>query len=98
MEVVEGVRCPVCLEEMERGEKAAACLTCRNVIHEECLGRWKRSQRRGGVSCVICRARWRDRNDQDRYVNLAAYVGAGGGEGSVVGQAVEADGGAICGR
>ncbi|CAK7353184.1 unnamed protein product [Dovyalis caffra] len=75
VEIEDGTRCPVCLDEMEKGEKVVACRTCRNAIHEECLTRWKRSRGRRAASCVICRARWRDRNDEEKYLNLAAYVG-----------------------
>ncbi|KAI3729762.1 hypothetical protein L6452_18428 [Arctium lappa] len=71
----EGSMCPVCLEEMGRGDrKLVACATCKNPIHEECLLAWKRSSRRRSTSCVICRARWRDRTEQERYINLSAYV------------------------
>ncbi|MBA0722928.1 hypothetical protein Golax_003558 [Gossypium laxum] len=72
-EIEEGTVCPVCLEEMEKGEKVAACSTCRNLIHEECLMRWKRSRGRRSANCVICRARWS--SDQEKYLNLAAYIG-----------------------
>ncbi|XP_058780689.1 uncharacterized protein LOC131654775 [Vicia villosa] len=74
VEMEEGSTCPVCLEEMGKEEKLVACGTCRNVIHEECLVRWKRSRGRRSASCVICRARWRDRVEEDKYVNLSAYV------------------------
>ncbi|CAL5205228.1 unnamed protein product [Lathyrus oleraceus] len=74
VEMEEGSTCPVCLEEMRKEEKLVACGTCRNVIHEECLVRWKRTRGRRSASCVICRARWRDRVEQDKYVNLSAYV------------------------
>lgn len=74
IEMEDGATCPVCLEEMGRKEKLVACGTCRNPIHEECLVRWKRSRGRRSASCVICRARWRDRAEQDKYVNLSAYV------------------------
>ncbi|KAJ6743543.1 RING FINGER AND SWIM DOMAIN-CONTAINING PROTEIN 2 [Salix viminalis] len=77
VEVEDGTTCPICLEEMEKGEKVVACGSCRNTVHEECLMRWKRSKGRRAASCVICRARWRDRNDEDKYLNLAAYAGAG---------------------
>ncbi|KAJ4825087.1 hypothetical protein Tsubulata_035202, partial [Turnera subulata] len=74
-EVEDGATCPVCLEEMGKGEKVVGCGTCGNGIHEECLLRWKRSRGRRAASCVLCRAKWRDRNDQqDKYLNLAAYV------------------------
>ncbi|KAK8602505.1 hypothetical protein V6N13_057866 [Hibiscus sabdariffa] len=85
-EIEEGTVCPVCLEEMEKGDKVAACSTCRNLIHEECLMRWKRSRGRRSANCVICRARWI--SDQEKYLNLAAYIGrdeaegGGGGGGS----------------
>ncbi|XP_039044185.1 uncharacterized protein LOC120183578 [Hibiscus syriacus] len=82
-EIEKGTVCPVCLEEMEKGDKAAACSTCRNLIHEECLLRWKRSRGRRSANCVICRARWS--SDQEKYLNLAAYIGRdeaeGGGDG-----------------
>ncbi|KAF4377231.1 hypothetical protein CsatB_008247 [Cannabis sativa] len=74
----EGTSCPVCLEEMGREERVVACERCRNPIHEECLLTWKRSTGRRWASCVICRARWRDRAaaaiNADKYLNLAAYV------------------------
>jgi len=74
IETEEGATCPVCLEEMVKEQKLVACGTCRNPIHEECLMRWKRSRGRRSASCVICRARWRDRAEQDQYLNLSAYV------------------------
>lgn len=70
----EGATCPVCLDEMGRGEKVVACGTCRNPIHEECLLSWKRTTRRRTASCVICRARWRNVANQETYLNLSAYV------------------------
>lgn len=73
----DGTLCPICLEELKREEKLVACATCRNLLHEECLMAWKRSSRRRSTSCVICRARWRsirEREDQERYLNLSAYV------------------------
>ncbi|KAL9227291.1 hypothetical protein vseg_002997 [Gypsophila vaccaria] len=75
----QGATCPICLEEMgkEEGERVVACNTCRNALHEECLMIWKRSQRRRGVSCVICRSRWRNRNDNNqdqKYLNLGAFI------------------------
>ncbi|KAK3023138.1 hypothetical protein RJ639_043977 [Escallonia herrerae] len=73
--VEDGATCPICLEEMGGGEKLVACGTCRNAIHEECLLAWKRSNRRRSTSCVMCRARWRDIADQERYLNLSVYVG-----------------------
>lgn len=75
LEVEDGTNCPVCLEEMGKGEKLVACGTCRNRIHEECLMAWKKSSRRRSASCVLCRARWRtERADQDKYLNLSAYI------------------------
>lgn len=84
IEIEEGTVCPVCLDEMEKGggeRVVVACGTCRNLIHEECLLKWKRSGGgRRSASCVICRARWRDiRADEDKYLNLAAYVSEGDG-------------------
>lgn len=69
--------CPVCLEEMREEKAVVHCGVCRNGVHEECFARWKRSGpgRRGGVTCVMCRARWRDGREQaGRYVNLAVYA------------------------
>lgn len=68
----DSTNCPICLGEMERGERVVSCATCQNSIHEECLLRWKRSRGRRSATCVICRARWRD---GEKYLNLAAYVG-----------------------
>ncbi|XVE71017.1 hypothetical protein DITRI_Ditri10aG0116200 [Diplodiscus trichospermus] len=89
-EMEEGTMCPVCLDGMEKGEKVVACSTCRNLIHEECLTRWKRSRGRRSANCVICRARWS--NDQEmKYLNLAAYISHdeagddGGGSGECAG-------------
>ncbi|XP_071696159.1 uncharacterized protein [Rutidosis leptorrhynchoides] len=71
----EGSNCPICLEDMGIGErKLVACATCKNLIHEECLLAWKKSSRRRSTSCVICRARWRDRTEQEKYINLSAYI------------------------
>nr|UUT39813.1 MEL [Nicotiana benthamiana] len=78
IEIEDGVTCPVCLEEMNKGERVAACRKCRNPLHEECLMQWKRSNRRRSISCVICRARWRDmraEQEAERYLNLSAYMG-----------------------
>ncbi|KAM3399212.1 mitogen-activated protein kinase kinase kinase 1 [Capsicum galapagoense] len=80
IKVENGTTCPVCLEEMNEEEKIAACVTCRNPIHEECLMAWKRSNnRRKSINCVLCRARWRDvRNeldgDNNKYLNLSPYI------------------------
>ncbi|CAN0907217.1 Mitogen-activated protein kinase kinase kinase 1 [Linum grandiflorum] len=87
VQIEEGAMCPICMDDIvktETGEAAvavAACGTCRNVVHQECLRRWKRSRGRRGATCVICRARWRGHGDDDRrrcredkYLNLGAYV------------------------
>ncbi|KAF3446401.1 hypothetical protein FNV43_RR11580 [Rhamnella rubrinervis] len=78
VEIEDGTTCPVCLEEMAgKEERVVACRTCRNPIHEECLLMWKRSSGRRSASCVICRARWRDRtssSEQEEYLNLSAFV------------------------
>lgn len=73
IEIKDGSMCPICLEEMGKQESVVACGTCRNVIHEECWMTWKRSRGRRSVVCVICRSRWRDRRDQEKYLNLAPY-------------------------
>ncbi|VFQ73206.1 unnamed protein product [Cuscuta campestris] len=96
IEIRDGAACPVCLEEIRREEAAAAekriaaCGTCKNPIHTECLQAWKKSSsrpRRSAVTCGICRARWRDPMavEQEPYLNLSAYVSgdrtlAAGGE------------------
>ncbi|XP_072980366.1 uncharacterized protein [Typha angustifolia] len=73
--VREGDVCPVCLEEMGGGGgKLVTCGTCGNSVHGECHVRWRRSRGRRGASCVVCRARWRERREHERYVNLAPYV------------------------
>lgn len=78
VEIEDGTMCPVCLEEMAgKEDRVVACGTCRNPIHEECLLRWKRSTGRRSASCVICRARWRNRtssSEQEKYLNLSAFV------------------------
>ncbi|XP_031102491.1 mitogen-activated protein kinase kinase kinase 1 [Ipomoea triloba] len=77
VEIPEGAACPVCLEEIGREERVAACGTCKNPIHEDCLMAWRRSNRpRRFISCVLCRARWRDVRaaaEQEKYLNLSAY-------------------------
>ncbi|KAJ4769945.1 Mitogen-activated protein kinase kinase kinase 1 [Rhynchospora pubera] len=72
----EGAVCPVCLDEMTTGQglRLVTCGTCGNSVHGECFDRWKRSRGRRGVSCVVCRARWRERRDGGSYVNLSVYV------------------------
>ncbi|CAN1218947.1 Mitogen-activated protein kinase kinase kinase 1 [Linum perenne] len=76
VEIKEGAVCPICMDDIVEEEAAAvaACGTCKNVVHEECLRRWKRSRGRRGVTCVICRARWRGNGNEDKYLNLGAYV------------------------
>ncbi|KAI4316098.1 hypothetical protein L6164_024113 [Bauhinia variegata] len=72
IEIEDGTMCPVCLEEMGKEDRVVACGTCRNPIHEQCLVKWKRSRVRRSVTCVLCRAKWR--TEQDKYLNLSAYV------------------------
>ncbi|KAF5742489.1 hypothetical protein HS088_TW09G00538 [Tripterygium wilfordii] len=72
VEIPEGTVCPVCLDEMEKGDKAVACEKCKNLLHEECFSKWKRSRGSNAVTCVICRARWT--SEEDKYVYLDAYV------------------------
>ncbi|KAL2544905.1 SWIM zinc finger family protein/mitogen-activated protein kinase kinase kinase (MAPKKK)-related [Forsythia ovata] len=74
VEVDGGATCPVCLEEMKKEDKVVACGACKNGIHEECLLAWKRSRRRRSATCVLCRARWRNIADQEKYLNLSAYI------------------------
>ncbi|XP_008794171.2 mitogen-activated protein kinase kinase kinase 1 [Phoenix dactylifera] len=80
----DGAVCPICLEGMGGGGRLVTCGTCGNSLHGECLLGWRRSRGRSAASCVVCRARWRERGEQERYVNLAGYVseedeGGGGG-------------------
>ncbi|XP_041019281.1 mitogen-activated protein kinase kinase kinase 1 [Juglans microcarpa x Juglans regia] len=76
VDIKDNTNCPVCLSEMGKGhERVVICATCQNPIHEECLLKWKRSRGRRSASCVLCRARWRDGAEQEKYLNLAAYVG-----------------------
>ncbi|KAF5205922.1 Swim zinc finger family protein [Thalictrum thalictroides] len=70
----DGATCPICLEVMIKEDKVVSCRSCRNPLHEECLLTWKRAKGRRSANCVMCRARWRDMAEQDRYLNLAAYV------------------------
>ena len=72
--VEEGTACPVCLDDMKKNDRVVACSTCRNLVHEDCFSRWKRSKGRRRVSCVVCRARWKETTDQQKYLNLSAYV------------------------
>ncbi|XP_022131540.1 uncharacterized protein LOC111004703 [Momordica charantia] len=76
VDVEDGTTCPVCLDEMKKddSDRVVACMTCRNVVHEDCFLRWKRSKGRRSVSCVVCRARWRDTSGQEKYLNLSAYI------------------------
>ncbi|XP_004148392.1 mitogen-activated protein kinase kinase kinase 1 [Cucumis sativus] len=71
----DGSACPVCLDDMKKKDRVVACSTCRNLVHEDCFTRWKRSKGRRNVSCVVCRARWKDTKDeQQKYLNLSAYI------------------------
>nr|CAD1842207.1 unnamed protein product [Ananas comosus var. bracteatus] len=56
------------------GKEVAVCSACGNWVHGECMTRWKRSRGRRAASCVVCRARWRERRERNRYINLSAYV------------------------
>jgi hypothetical protein len=83
---LDGVACPVCLEEMAPaaaeapGGVAAAgqallltCGTCRNSVHAECFARWKRVRARRAATCVVCRARWR-KPSRDRGQDQQQYM------------------------
>lgn len=65
------------MEEMEGEveERVVRCGVCGNGLHEECWGKWKRIRGRRGAKCVICRARWREKREVERYLNLAGVVG-----------------------
>ncbi|XP_076891282.1 uncharacterized protein LOC143542614 [Bidens hawaiensis] len=71
--VEDGSKCPVCLEELGVGcRRVVACGACKNPIHAVCLTAWKSKRSR---TCVICRARWRESRQEDKYINLSDYVG-----------------------
>ncbi|CAA6672872.1 unnamed protein product [Spirodela intermedia] len=71
-----GGDCPVCLQEMEReGEALKTCATCGNSLHEGCFLQWRSSRGRRAATCVLCRARWKERKETERYLNLGAYIG-----------------------
>ncbi|XP_050365735.1 uncharacterized protein LOC126784307 [Argentina anserina] len=73
--IEEGTCCPVCLDEMGKQDKVVACGTCRNLIHEECFLKWKRSARKKPAHCVMCRAMWGSiEQEQEKCLNLAAYA------------------------
>lgn len=78
--------------EAEIEERVVRCGVCGNGLHEECWGRWKRIRGRRGAKCVICRAKWRERREVDRYLNLAEVVGeeevvaVDGGDRSICGE------------
>ncbi|KAF6164513.1 hypothetical protein GIB67_025339 [Kingdonia uniflora] len=74
IEVEDGAVCPICLDEITKDDGVVACAACGNPLHEECFLKWKRSKGRRSANCVMCRARWKDRQDQERYLNLAAYI------------------------
>ncbi|XP_065850040.1 uncharacterized protein [Euphorbia lathyris] len=74
VKIEEGTICPICQDEMEMLSAAVACEMCKNVVHEECLMKWRRSRGRRGACCVICRARWRERLNEQTYLNLATHV------------------------
>ncbi|KAI3823504.1 hypothetical protein L1987_04942 [Smallanthus sonchifolius] len=70
--VEDGSTCPVCLEELGvGGRRVVACATCKNPVHVGCLMNWKSKRSR---TCVICRARWRDTSQEDKYINLSDYL------------------------
>ncbi|CAK9312954.1 unnamed protein product [Citrullus colocynthis] len=74
VDMEDGSTCPVCLDDMKKKDRVVACSTCRNLVHEDCFSRWKRSKGRRNVSCVVCRARWKDTKNQQKYLNLSAYI------------------------
>ncbi|XP_023002495.1 LOW QUALITY PROTEIN: mitogen-activated protein kinase kinase kinase 1 [Cucurbita maxima] len=61
VDIEDGAACPVCLDDL-KDDRVVACTTCRNLVHEDCFSRWKRSKGRRNISCVVCRARWKDTN------------------------------------
>ncbi|KAH7657649.1 Mitogen-activated protein kinase kinase kinase protein [Dioscorea alata] len=74
----EGTLCPICLEPMSDDDDGGALVTCRtcgNSLHGECLAKWRRSRGRRAATCVVCRSRWQEQRDQERYINLAAFAG-----------------------
>lgn len=92
LEEAETSMCPVCMEEMRREERVLACGVCGNCLHEECFQKWKRSRGRRVANCVICRARWREKEHERRYMNLSDYIAEEDGGLPAVG----VGGGALC--
>uniref|UniRef100_A0A803LFK9 Mitogen-activated protein kinase kinase kinase 1 n=2 Tax=Chenopodium quinoa TaxID=63459 RepID=A0A803LFK9_CHEQI len=74
MKAEVGGTCPICLEMGRSGDRMVACETCRIPIHEECLMTWKRTQRKELTKCLTCRSQWKQKGDQQRYLNLSDYV------------------------
>ncbi|XP_023537388.1 mitogen-activated protein kinase kinase kinase 1-like [Cucurbita pepo subsp. pepo] len=74
VDIEDGTACPVCLDDLKKDDRVVACTTCRNLVHDDCFSRWKRSKGRRNISCVVCRARWKDTTNEQKYLNLSAYL------------------------
>ena len=62
--------CPICLDDLENGEKLTCCkYGCGKSVHEKCFSMWS-SQ--GGEICIFCRTDWnKDKNKiVKKYINL----------------------------
>ncbi|KAI3943897.1 hypothetical protein MKW92_023819, partial [Papaver armeniacum] len=73
-----GEKCPYCegdLNEVDIYNPVVECEACGEVGHKSCLVTSK--LRQGGDSCNSCQAHWSALSDENRYLNLAAYVNEG---------------------
>lgn len=58
--------CPICLDELENGEKLTCCkYGCGKYVHEKCFSMWSS---RGGEICIFCRSSWN--KVEKEYINL----------------------------
>ncbi|KAI3943900.1 hypothetical protein MKW92_023822, partial [Papaver armeniacum] len=73
-----GEKCPYCegdLNEVDVHNPVVECEACGEVGHESCLV--TSMLRQGGDSCKSCQAHWSALADENRYLNLAAYISEG---------------------
>lgn len=58
--------CPICLDELENGEKLTCCkYGCGKSVHEKCFSMWSS---RGGEICIFCHSEWN--KITKKYINL----------------------------